>query len=199
MIQVAKFTLITLIFVKNAKFIFILPSLFSFTVFFSNNLDLDIALNFLMNINEPIDLTSEAGTSNVPIDFTSGAGSSNITTGGNTGDQQWIDVQLELYKGKYYVVDEAQKNGTNLIANFEPASGQGKPELVSLKRHKGFLLGDANSIQLSDLEYQGQKYKGYYADFKFSNATLTSKNVPIQKNDKGSIFIAWKKPRGYFK
>ena len=186
MIQVAKFTLITIIFVKNAKFIFILPSLFSFTVFFSNNLDSDIALNFFMNINEPIDLTSEAG-------------SSNITTGANTGDQQWIDVQLELYKGKYYVVDEVQKNGTNLIDNFEPVSGQGKPELVSLKRHKGFLLGDANSIQLSDLEYQGQKYKGYYADFKFSNATLTSKNVPIQKNDNGSIFIAWKKPRGYFK
>lgn len=95
--------------------------------------------------------------------------------------------------GDFYVVDEVQKNGGNLIDRLEAQAGQEKPVLVTVnssgKYSQGFRLELDGSAKFSTMSFQGKKYQGHYVDLKFSNATITSYKIPIQKNDSGSIFI----------
>lgn len=163
----------------------IIPTLFSFIVMLGPNIEL-IPTVFEMNSSDITIPSSIAGSSNV-IDLT---GNENI-------EKPWIDLKLVKRQGDFYVVDEVQSNGANLIDRLEAQAGQEKPVLETLKfsgrSWQGFRLQHDNSADINTMVFQGKKFQGHYADLKFSNATITSYKLPIQKNDSGSIFIVWKK------
>lgn len=167
----------------------ITPILFSFTVTLGSNLELTIPTVFEMN------------SSDITIPSSSIAGSSTVIdlTGDNNGniEKPWIDLKLVKHYGDFYVVDDIQKNGANLIDRLEPQAGQEKPVLVTLntssRYFQGFRLELDGSAKISTMYFEGKKYQGHYVDLKFSNATITSYKIPIQKNDNGSFFIVWKK------
>lgn len=125
--------------------------------------------------------------------FCSTGGTSNNVdvTGDNSGniDKPWIDLRLQKFKGDYYVTDYAGKDGVNLIGQLQ----QENAELVRIRDGKGIKLDIDGSSKLSSIMFEGKKYQGEYVDLKFSNATITSHSLPIQKNDSGSLFIISKK------
>lgn len=163
----------------------IIPTLFTFTTCIWMNLDLELTIPTVLQMNENDVFTSSCST---------GGTSNNVdVTGDNSGniDKPWIDLRLAKFKGGYYVIDSAGKNGVNLIGQL-----QQQAELVNIKSpqaSKGIKLDIDASSDLSTIMFEGKKYQGQYVDLKYSNATITSHNLPIQKNDSGSLFIIWKK------
>jgi hypothetical protein len=88
-------------------------------------------------------------------------------------------------------MDDTERNGVNLLKQLDSQEGK-KAEIVELSRNsfgKGLKLDMDPSIKPSTMVFEGKKYEGYYVDLKFSNATITSRNLPIQKDDNGFIFI----------
>lgn len=168
----------------------IIPLIFSFTVMVSSNLELEfIVPSFLeMNSLDPTLSSFSVGSTSV-IDLT-GDDNQNI-------EKPWMDLKLIKQKDNICVVDNVQKEGVNLIEKLEAKAGQGKPELVSVRsgnvRCKGLQLDIDSSTPFSSMSYQGKIYQGHYVDLKFSNATVTSSTIPIQKNETGHIFIIWRK------
>lgn len=119
------------------------------------------------------------------------AASSNVTPSVDSSeniDKPWINLKIDRDQNSFYVTDEAEKSGNNLIKQVQLQAGQ-KMEIISIKQGNGLKLDIDGSTKPSRLIFQGKKYEGYYVDLKFSNATITSRNLPIQRNDDGLIFI----------
>ena len=154
------------------------------------NLDLELIMPTVLQMNQNDVFTSSCST---------GGTSNNVdVTGDNSGniDKPWIDLRLAKFKGDYYVTDSAGKDGVNLIGQLQQQAEQERAELVNIKGHqagKAIKLDIDASSKLSTLIFEGKKYQGQYVDLKYSNATITSHNLPIQKNENGSLFIIWKK------
>ena len=166
------------------------PSFSIMTEFLGINLEslLTMPGELEMNINEPFNAPSSSA----------GTGNNFYVTGDNNGniDRPWLDLRLVKYHGNYYVLDSVQRDGTNLIGQLQQDSVQKKAELVDLyinPKSKGISLDLDSSSKLSSVSFQGRKYQGTYVDLKFPESTITSHNIPIQKNENGSIFIIWKR------
>lgn len=168
----------------------IISTLFTFISFIWMSLDLELTMPTVLQMNQNDVFTSS---------FSTGGTSNNVdVTGDNSGniDKPWIDLRLAKIKGDYYVIDSAGKDGVNLIGQLQQQAGQERAELVNIinnQASKGIKLDIDASSKLSTLIFEGKKYQGHYVDLKYSNATITSHNFPIQKNDSGSLFIIWKK------
>lgn len=109
----------------------------------------------------------------------------------------WIDLKIVNRQGDFYLIDSTQRNGTNLLAQVQEGSSQ--VVTTNLERlHIGYGLkvnfDASNSLQVKIIE--GTVYKGYYCDVGFNNVSLTSGNLPIQKNADGHTFVVWKKFTG---
>jgi len=166
----------------------ITPILFSFIIFLGSHLELELTMpdHMEMNNSDPINPSSSTAGSSNNIDLASD----------NNENKPWIDLKLIKYKGSYYAVDCVQRDGVNLIEQLQAPTGQGKPELVTIRSNfasKGLKLDIDLTTKLSNVFFEGKKYEGHYVDLKYPNATVTSLNIPIQKNDSGSIFIISKK------
>jgi len=120
----------------------------------------------------------------------------------DTGERPSIDLKLVKIKGTNYAIDTTQKSGVNLIELLQPQGGKEKPELVRVNCHlgnyKGYALDIDGSTKMTSIFFQGKRYDGHYVDLNYPNTTVTSFNVPIQKNDSGAIFIINKRPTGFF-
>jgi len=167
----------------------ITPILFSIIIFLGHHLELELTMPDHMEMNniDPINMSSSTAGSSNNID---------LASGNNENIKPWIDLKLVKYKGNYYAVDCVQRDGVNLIEQLQAPTGQGKPDLVTLRSSfasKGFKLDIDVTTKLGNVFFEGKKYEGHYVDLKYPNAIVTSLNIPIQKNESGSIFIISKK------
>jgi len=125
------------------------------------------------------------------------AGSSNLgdlgTTSGANLDPTYINLKLVFYKGHYHVIDTLDATGENLIKNLE---GE-KPYLIHVRAqygtYYGLTLGSKENTEITSVIFEKTRYSGQFSDIKFGNASVTSYNIPLQKNENGAIFVIQKK------
>ena len=111
-----------------------------------------------------------------------------------TQESVWIDLKIVNRQGSFYLIDSTQKSGANLLAQIQAESSQvvtTNLEKLSIGNGLKVNFNDSNTLQLKTIE--GTVYKGYYCDVGFNNASITSANLPTQKNEDGHTFVVWRK------
>jgi len=121
---------------------------------------------------------------------------SSIFNSSEIPETTWIDVRLIKFYDKYYLVDNREQTGENLL-NIWPLED---PELTKLRYNGttwyGVKLDIDPSLKKETLIYQHQKYYGHYYNINFGTG-VTSYNIPIQKNSYGLSFFINKKVGNY--
>ena len=146
--------------------------------FLADNLELEFILsnNLQMNNNSSIN------------PFISSENATNL----EDPNKDWIDLRLVKFKNNYYLVDSTDESGNKLLNKLQTENSLSKIRYIGCK-HNGVKLDVEGETKLNNINLERIAYKGLFLDLNLKDATVTSHNLPIQKNDSGKFFVIWKK------